>query len=140
MGLFDPNYPDHGLAAFDTDTASALKELWAGDTPQIVTFAGTYTQAQAAAGIPANTPVRVEYDGGPITLVDGTTVTKANAVTVGTLKAGGTVAGSMGVYKAGCLNLKGPLNWPASFDTDVKRLQAFELATCQLYVKAPVYY
>lgn len=139
MGAFDPNYPDHGLAGLETDTASALKELWAGDTPAIVTFAGTYTAAQGTAGIPANTPVRVEYDGGPITLVDGTTVTKANAVTVGTLKAG-SPAGSMGVYKAGCLNLKGPINWPTSFDTDIKRLQAFELATSQLYVKAPVYY
>lgn len=135
-----PGTPDHGLASFDIDSATALLELWAGDTPQPVSISGTYTSGQAATGIPAFTPVRVEYDGGPITLVDGTTVTKANAITLGTLRPGGTTAGAMGVYKAGCLNLKGPINWPASMDTDVKRLQAFELATCQLYVKAPVYY
>lgn len=137
---WNPNTPDHGLAEYNVDTVTALKELFGGDTPQPVSISGTYTSAQAAAGIPAFTPVRVEYDGGPITLVDGTDVTKANALTVGTLKPGGLVAGSMGVYKAGCLNLKGPINWPASFATDVQRLQAFELASCQLYVKVPVYY
>lgn len=137
---FPLSYPDHGLADYQTDSAGALLELFAGDTPAPVTFAGTYTAAQAATGIPKFTPVRVEYDGGPITLVDGTTVTKANALTLGTLKPGGAVAGSMGVFKAGSLNLKGPINWPASMDTDVKRLQAFELATSQLYVKVPVYY
>lgn len=133
------SYPDHGLAAFETDTVNGLLELFAGDTPAPVTFAGTYTQAQAAAGIPRFTPVRVEYDGGPITVVDGTDVTKANAITVGTLKPGGLVAGSMGVFKAGCFNVKGPINWPAAFDTEAKRLQAFELATSQIYVKRPVY-
>ncbi|MDX0622911.1 hypothetical protein GOD54_23715 [Sinorhizobium medicae] len=135
----NPTYPDVGLADFQSDTIGGLAELFAGDTPQPVSVAGTYTAAQAATGIPKFTPVRVEYDGGPITLVDGTTVTKANAITTGTLKAGGTVAGSMGVYKAGCLNLKGPINWPASMDTDVKRLQAFDLATSQIFVKRPYY-
>lgn len=135
--MWNPNTPDHGLASFETDTVGALKELLGGDTPAIVSIAGTYTSAQATAGIPANTPVRVEYDGGPITLITGEL--KPNAITVGTLRAGGLVAGSMGVYKAACLNLKGPINWPATLDTDVKRLQAFDLASCQIYVKKPVY-
>lgn len=135
----NPTYPDVGLVDFQSDTFGSLAELFAGDTPHPVSIAGTYTQAQATAGIPKFTPVRVEYDGGPITLVDGTTVTKANALTTGTLKAGSTGAGSMGVYKAGTLNLKGPINWPASMDTDVKRLQAFELATSQIFVKRPYY-
>lgn len=137
--VWNPNYPDHGLAEFETDSASGLLELWAGDTPAPVTFAGTYTAEQGAEGIPAHTPVRVDYDGGPITLVDGTDVTKANALTVGTLKPG-SAAGSMGVYKAGCLNVRGPINWPESMATETQRLQAFDLATSQLYVKRPVYY
>ncbi len=136
---FPLNYPDHGLAAFQTDDVGALTELFAGDTPAIVTIAGTYTASQAAAGIPKFTPVRVDYDGGPITLVDGTTVTKANALTLGTLPAGGLAAGSMGVIKAACLNVKGPINWPASMATESARLQAFDLATSQIFVKRPVY-
>lgn len=135
--MISPNYPDHGLVDYQADTVGGLTEIFAGDTPAVVSIAASYTQAQATAGIPKFTPVRVEYDGGPITLVDGTTVTKANALTLGTLKAGSVGAGTMGVWKAGCLNLKGPINWPASMNTDVLRLQAFELATSQLYVKRP---
>lgn len=135
--MISPNYPDHGLVAFETDTIGGLTEILAGDTPAIVSIAGSYTAAQSLAGIPKFTPVRVEYDGGPITLVDGTTVTKANAITIGTLKAGSIGPGTMGVWKAACLNLKGPINWPVSLDTDVKRLQAFELATSQIFVKRP---
>lgn len=135
----DPRYPDVGLADYQTDTVGGLAELFAGDTPAPVSIAGTYTAAQAAAGIPKFTPVRVEYDGGPITVVDGTGDVKANALTTGTLKPGGLKAGSMGVYKAGCLNLKGPINWPAAWDTDAERLQAFDLASSQLYVKRPYY-
>lgn len=137
--VYPLNYPDHGLAAFEQDNVTQLAELFAGDTPAVVTFSGTYTAAQAAAGIPRFTPVRVEYDGGPIIVVDGSTVTKANALTIGTLKPGGLAGGSMGVFKAACLNLKGPINWTAVFDTETKRLQAFELATSQLYVKRPIY-
>lgn len=135
---WNPSLPSHGLAQFDTDTAGALTELWNGDTPAPVSIGCTYTAAQGTAGLPAFTPVRVEYDGGPLTLVDGTTVTKANALTVGVLLPG-SPAGQMAVYKAGSLNLKGPINWPASMDTDTKRLQAFDLATSQLYVKRPYY-
>lgn len=135
--MISPSYPNHGLVAFESDTIGGLTEILAGDTPAIVSIAGTYTSGQAATGIPKFTPVRVEYDGGPITLVDGTTVTKANAITISALNAGGTVAGSMGVWKAACLNLRGPINWPAFMDTDAERLQAFELATSQLYVKRP---
>lgn len=134
-----PSQPTPGLAQFETDTIGGLVELFAGDTPQPVTFSGTYTADQEAAGIPVNTPVSVDFETGAISLVDGTDVTKANAVTVGTLLAatGGT-GGTMAVYKAGCFNIRA-LNWPAAFDTDAKKLAAFDLATSQIYVKVPYY-
>ncbi len=132
------NYPDHGLAQFQTDDVDALNELFGGDTPAPVTIAGTYTAAQATAGIPRFTPVRVDYDGGPITVVDGTN-TKANALTIVPLLPGGLVAGSLAVMKAACLNLKGPINWPSAANTETLRLQVFDLGSSQLYVKRPVY-
>lgn len=134
-----PTQPTPGLAQYESDTIGALVELWAGDTPAPVTISGKYSATLEAAGIPANTPVSLDYETGAIALVDGTTVTKANAITVGTLlpRAGGS-GGEMAVYKAGCVNIKA-LNWPASFDTDAKKLAAFDLAECQIYVKVPYY-
>lgn len=136
----NPSQPTPGLAQFQSDTIGALVELWAGDTPAPVSVSAKYTAAQAAAGIPAYTPVSVDYETDEISLVDGTTVTKANAITLGTLVAGagGGVAGQMAVYKAGCPNINA-LNWPASLDTEAKRLAAFDLASCQIYVKKPYY-
>lgn len=134
---FNPSQPSPGIADFQTDTVGALVELLAGDTPALVTIAGTYTLAQATAGIPANTPVKLDYETGAIALVDGTDVTKANAITVGVLPAGGP-AGSMDVYKAGCFNINA-LNWPASMDTEAKRYAAFDLSGCQIYIKKPYY-
>lgn len=135
-----PSYPTPGLAQMETDSVTGLVELMAGDTPAVVTISGKYNTTLAAAGIPANTPVDLDFETGNISLVDGTTITKANAITVGTLVAGagGGVAGEMACYKAGCFNLNA-LNWPASLDTEAKRMAAFDLASCQIYVKKPYY-
>lgn len=136
----NPVQPAPGLAAYQSDTVGGLVELWAGDTPAPVTISASYSTTLAAAGIPANTPVDVDFESGAISLVDGTTITKANAVTVGTLVAGagGGVAGKMAVYKAGCFNINA-LNWPASLATEAARLAAFDMAACQIYVKKPFY-
>lgn len=136
----NPSQPTPGLAQYQSDTIGGLVELWAGDTPAPVSVSAKYTAAQAAAGIPAYTPVSVDFETDEISLVDGTDVTKANAITLGTLVAGagGGVAGQMAVYKAGCVNINA-LNWPASLDTEAKRLAAFDLASCQIYVKKPYY-
>ena len=45
----NPLYPDVGLADYQTDTVGGLTELFAGDTPQPVSIAGTYTQASLGA-------------------------------------------------------------------------------------------
>ena len=136
----NPSQPAPGLAEFQSDSIGGLVELWAGDTPAPVSISAKYTAAQAAAGIPAYTPVQVNFETDEIKLVDGTDVTKANAITVGVLRAGagGGVAGQMDVYKAGTVNINA-LNWPASLDTEAKRFAAFDLAACQIYVKKPFY-
>lgn len=135
-----PAVANPGLAGYWSDTIGGGVELLAGDTPAIVTFSGSYSAALAASGIPMNTPVDCDFETGAINLIDGTTYTKANAITVGTLLpgAGGGVAGRMEVYKAGCFNINA-LNWPASMATEAARFAAFDLASSQIYVKKPYY-
>lgn len=135
--MITPSQPTPGLATFQSDSIGARVELFAGDTPAPVTVSAKYSGTLGTAGIPANTPVQVNFETGDIALVDGTTVTKPNAVTVGTLVAG-SPAGSMAVYKAACFNINA-LQWPASLDTEAKRLAAFDLASSQIYVKKPYY-
>lgn len=136
----NPTQPNPGLAQFQSDTVGGLVELYAGDTPAPVTISGKYSTTLAASGIPAYTPVDLDFETGNISLVDGTTITKANAITCGTLTAGagGGVAGEMACFKAGCFNINA-LNWPASLSTEAARLAAFDLAACQIYVKKPYY-
>lgn len=136
----NPTNPAPGLAEYNSDTIGALVELFAGDTPAPVTVTASYDATLATAGIPANTPVSVDVETGAIALVDGSTVTKANAITSGVLRAGagGGVAGNMGVYKAGMFNINA-LNWPDSLASEADRLAAFDLAECQIYVKKPYY-
>lgn len=136
----NPTLPTPGLAQYETDTIGGVTELIFSDTPPIVTFSAKYTAAQAVSGIPARTPVWVDFETDEISLVDGTEVTKANALLRSGLQpnAGGGVAGTISVMKAGCLNLNA-INWPASLTTEAQRLAAFDLSSCQIYVKKPFY-
>lgn len=136
----NPSIAAPGLAEYESDTIGAVVELFAGDTPAPVTTTATYDTALATSGIPAYTPVSVDVDTGAIALVDGSTVPKANAVTVGVLRAGagGGVAGRVAVYRAGTFNINA-LNWPDALSSEALRLAAFDLAACQIYVKKPYY-
>lgn len=144
----NPTQPAPGLAEFQSDTIGGLVELFAGDTPAPVTISATYGADLAAAGIPAYTPVRVDFESGEIALAaaevpaDGETpavpAVVPNAITVGVLRAGGSAEGRMAVYKAGCFNINA-LNWPDHLADEEDRLAAFDLASCQIYVKKPYY-
>ena len=128
-----------GLAEFQTGDIGAEVELFVGDTPAPVTFSAKYSADLAASGIPAHTPVSVNFETDEIVLVDGVAVEVANAITVGVLKSvEGGAAGRMAVYKAGAFNINA-LNWPASMDDDEKKLAGFDLAACQIFVKKPYY-
>lgn len=133
-----PDYTNAGVASFQSDVVTGAIELFAGDTPAPVTVSAKVPTALAATGIPAWTPVAVDSETGAIALVDGTTVTKANAITVAPVAAGVPANSDAPVYKAGTINLNA-LKWPASLDTEVKRFAAFDLAKCQIYVKKPYY-
>ncbi len=130
------NYDDIGLAGIQTDEFTQV-ELFAGDTPQPVTDYGILGATLSAAGLPAWTPVIVDAATRAITLpVEGTS--KANAITVAPIQAGTPATSSVPVYKAGMFNVEA-LRFGASFDTDAKKFAAFNLAECQIYVKAPFY-
>ncbi len=134
-----PDLPTPGLAEFSSDTVTALAELFFGDTPAPVTEAYSYSAALALSGVKARTPVYVNAATGEIELVDGTTNTKANAITVTALKAGTpAVTGGLPVYRAGNFNMEA-LNWPTQFATDLQRKNAFDMGECQIYVNKPYY-
>lgn len=137
MANFSDYRDNTGIAGFSSDDVPGQVELLAGESPALVTVSATYTAGQGTAGIPAYTPVQVNFETDTIVLVDGTTVTKANAITCVTVKAG-SPAGKVPVFKAGCFNINA-LRWPASLATEAARLGGFNLASCQIYVKKPYY-
>lgn len=135
--MYTPDYTQAGIASFNTDVVTGSMELFAGDTPQPVTDSALPGATLATAGIPAWTPVRVDAGTRAITpAVSGTT--QPNAITVAPVAAGSPDSTSVPIYKAGSFNLNA-LKWPASFDTEAKQLAAFDMASCQIYVKKPYY-
>jgi len=133
-------FADYGIPTVQTEEFTTV-ELFAGDTPHVVTDTSTVPEALATAGIPAWTPVFVD----PATRVVSLAVYDAdpgdavvpNAITVATVQPGSPADTSMPVYKAGCFNIRA-LNWPASFDSNDKKFAAFASATdAQIYIKEP---
>lgn len=135
-------YADIGVAGNQEDEFSTV-ELFAGDTPHVVTDYGVVPAALATAGIPAWTPLHVDPETRVISLAaydaDPDAAVQANAISVVTIQPGAPANSNLPVYKAGTFNIKA-LNWPASFDTDGKKTAAFAAATdAQIYIKAPFY-
>lgn len=128
-------YSEYGVAELNTDSFTQV-ELFAGDTPAVVTDYGIIGGSLNAAGIPAWTPVFVDPGTRAISLaVQGTTA--PNAITVAATPAGAAATSSVPVYKAGMFNIRA-LNWPASYDTDAERFAAFAAAGgTQIFVKLP---
>lgn len=130
------NYTSPGLADFQTDVVPGQVEVFAGDTPAVVTISATYTGAQGTAGIPALTPVKVDFEGGAITIA--ATTADANAITTVAVKAG-SPAGKVPVYKAGCFNVYA-IAFPAGANTEALKMAFFStLSNHQIYVKKPYY-
>lgn len=133
-------YADYGIADIQHEDFSTV-ELFAGDTPHIVTDTGVVPALLATAGIPAWTPVHVDPATKVISLavyaVDPADAVLPNAITVATVKTGSPADTNMPVYKAGSFNIRA-LKWPASFDSNDKKLSAFAAATdAQIYIKEP---
>jgi len=126
---------EYGVAGLNTDTFTQV-ELFAGDTPAVVTDYGIIGGSLNAAGIPAWTPVFVDPGTRAISLaVHGTTA--PNAITVSDTPAGVASTSSVQVYKAGTFNIRA-LNWPASYNLDTERFAAFAASGgTQIFVKLP---
>ncbi len=134
---------EHGVAGFQSDQFNGPVELFANDTPLVVTDYGTLTTAQGNTGLAKWTPVFVDPGTREVKLAvigsaDPADDVHPNAITQVTIAAN-SGATNVQVYKAGTFNIKA-LNWPASFDTDAKKFAAFAQATdAQIYIKAPFY-
>lgn len=129
-------YSQYGLAEISTDSFSTV-ELMAGDTPPIVTDYGLLgATLNGSGGAVAYTPVFVDPATRAITVaVHGTTA--PNAIVIATVAAGSGATASVPVFKAGMFNMDA-LNWPASYDTDAKKLAAFVTGGGnQIYLKKP---
>lgn len=134
-------YSDYGIAGLETDAFTQI-ELFAGDTPPVVTDYGKVPAALATAGIPAWTPVFVDPETREVSLAEYSADPEApgkapNAITVVSIQAGAPADSNVPVYKAGMFNVRA-LNWPESFDTDGKKAAAFATsAGNQIYTKEP---
>lgn len=129
-------YSQVGIAELNTDSFTQV-ELMAGDTPPVVTDYGLLgSTLNSAGGAVAWTPVFVDPATRAITVaLHGTQA--PNAIVVATVPAGSGATSSVPVYKAGMFNIAA-LNWPASYDTDAKKLAAFVTGGGnQIYLKAP---
>lgn len=134
-------YADYGIPTVQTESYTQV-ELFAGDTPAVVTDFGIVASALATAGIPAWTPIYVD----PVTRAVSLAVIDAdvpensvapNAISVVTIQPGSPADTNLPIYKAGMFNIRA-LNWPATFDTDAKKFSAFAAAPdAQIYIKEP---
>lgn len=130
-------YGNAGQASFQSDTHTS-REILAGDTPAQVSAYGLLQAGQVAAGIPAFTPVYVHPETlalAPASWAADDSGVEANALTLGDIAAGTPAGSSVPVWTAGCYNIYA-IKWPASYDTDGKKLGAFARTTAnQIVVK-----
>src|SRR5690625_7591457 len=95
-------YADYGVPTVQHDAFTQV-ELFAGDTPLVVTDYGVVTGALATSGIPAWTPVVVDPETRAISLAEYGQ--DANAITVVTLQPNAQAKPNMPVAKAVCFKI-----------------------------------
>lgn len=109
-----------GIPSQWSDTINpALEGLIVGETPAVVTEDRTFAASQT---IPAFTPLGFDGSGNLIPAVFGTTQAVALSLIDMVTPAGAVKGGP--VLTQGCLN-RDMIAWPASYDTDEKKLEAF---------------
>lgn len=109
-----------GIPRQSSDTINPTPTgLFVGETPAAVTEDMTFALSQT---IPALTPVGFDGSGNLVPAVSGTT--QAVGLTLTEMVVGGTTVLGGPVLRAGCLNMD-MLNWPASYNSVEKKLEAF---------------
>lgn len=102
------------------DFAVTAEGFIVGDTPSIVTEDLIFAANQT---IPARTPVGFDVSGNLVPAVLGTTAAVGFTVIAVVTPATGALKGAP-IYRAGVFN-PALANWPATYDTDAKKLSAF---------------
>lgn len=116
---------NYGVAGFESEDVTMSPELFAGDTPQVVTIGAVVPDAVATAGLPRWTPVYVPYDGAEMVIPTEGVV--ANTITIGNIPADSPSGTHMPVYQAGCFNINA-INW-GDLETDAEKFAAIESPT-----------
>ena len=139
--MVDITLPDYsqtaGIPSQSEQAISAtIADLFTGDEPGIVTQDLIVAASQTIAAL---TPVMFDGSGRLVPAVSGT-VAVGIAIIALTTDASTTYKG-LKVYRAGCFN-PNRLNWPASYDTEAKKMAAFAGAPSptQIVLRAPKQY
>jgi len=110
-----------GIPSQGSDVINATPEGFiTGDIPAVVTEDMTFAASQ---NIPARTPVGLDGSGDLIPAVLGTTPAIGMTV-IAVVTPGSGAKKAAPVYRSGTFN-PALVNWPASYDTDEKKLEAF---------------
>lgn len=104
----------------DYDIPVTQVALLAGDEPDAVVEELIVAASQTIA---AFTPVGFDAQGRLVPAVSGTTQA-IGITTIAITTDASTNYKGVGVYRQGCFN-KDAINWPASYDTDAKKVAAF---------------
>lgn len=107
-------------AQWDDTISAAAGSLITGDEPAVLTVDMIVAASQV---IPALTPVGLDGAGRLVPAVSGVTAALGITVVAITTSASVTYTGAP-IYRGGCFN-PDLINWPASYDTEVERMNAF---------------
>ena len=136
-------WPDAGMAGTDNESWTAAPELVSGDTPKISTIPGVVNATViASVDLPAFSVVGYNaskelilatYNATPASAIDPVGITTARVLT-------GSTAKNVAFFTSGCFN-PAALNWDSTWDTDAKKLHAFDRSTvCDIRMRAiPTY-
>lgn len=121
----------------DYDVPATHVALMAGDSPEVFVEELIVAANQTIA---AYTPVGFDGSGRLVPAVFG--ATQAIGITIAAITTDSSTSyKGVGVYRGGCFN-KAAINWPASYDTDAKKIGAFRGAPTptSIVVKTPKTY
>lgn len=127
-----------GIPAQGSDVINATPEGFiTGDIPAVSTEDMTFAASQ---NIPARTPVGFDGSGDlvPAVLGGGSPIPAIGMTVIAVVTPGSGAKKAAPVYRSGTFN-PALVNWPASYDTDEKKLEAFRDApTPTVIIMRPV--
>lgn len=116
-----------GMASFNTDSYVGTMDLFGGDSPDAVTM--NFTALNSSADLVVGSVVGLDSGSKIVMAKTSATAVLPIGVMTATLKTGATDL-SVQAFTQGCFNID-KLIWHADYDTDAKKLAAFNGVTDQ---------